>query len=161
MSSNTYGLTLDTKLLIQFKANGIKIEDAVLFFASIVRQMMLVKPNYGPHKNNAYKKYDYNTWIMRGWYPNSGIYFRLTLTEVNNPYSHKYIAKAIVPTTHSKIKQSFYEGSQLDALIDERAENAILGEGVIVHPVDVNKINLPKCISPKGLPVYGPPKLKK
>jgi hypothetical protein len=151
----SYTFTLETKLLVQFKAAKIDFKEAVLFFGGTIKAMQQSPANYGPHKDTTVKKYMHPTWLMRGYYPGSTIYFRITMIKVDNNPSAEYVAKVIVPSVHPAIRHSFFNGEEIDKLLEQRAERVLLGEEVVLEELKSQKINLPKCISPVGMPKYG------
>jgi hypothetical protein len=147
------------KLLTALKISGIDASAAVVFFGTQVRCMMHCKPNYGPHRKVPSGTFRFNTYILKGYYPGTPTVFRVTLIhDVSHTVSDaNYFAKVTMPNIilNNKLvnKSVRFSSDTIDKYIAGVAETEIFG----TEPppiVEVNKLNIPKCISPRGMPVY-------
>ena len=133
---------------------------AVVFFGTQVRCMMSLKPNYGPHRKipSAPQGFKFSTWILKGYYPGTTTLFRISLVhDVSKSLSETtYYAKVIMPPIALRKKQhksNRYSSDEIDKYVTGSTEHAIFGTE---KPpiVNVGKLNIPKCISPRGMPVF-------
>jgi len=154
-----YHMNVDNKLLVALKMSGVNPSEAVVFFGTQVRCMMGLKPNYGPQRAiPGVRGFKFPTWILKGYYPNTTTMFRIVLVhDVEKTLSETtYFAKVILPpiVLNKKTSKSMrYSSDEIDRYVTGVAESDIFG---LEKPpiVDVNKLNIPKCISPRGMPVF-------
>lgn len=154
-----YTMSVCNKLLTDLKINGVEPTAAIVFFGTQVRCMMGLKPNYGPQREIPQSRaFKFPTWILKGYYPGTTTLFRISMIydETHQVSDTNYYAKVIMPpiainkTTAPSMR---YSSDVIDKYVTGNAEHAIFG-GEIPPVVDVNKLNAPKCVSPRGMPVF-------
>jgi hypothetical protein len=155
-----YQMMVDNKLLISLKMNGVDLSQAIVFFGTQARCMMGVKPNYGPHRaipqvRNGFK---FSTHILKGYYPGTTTMFRMTMIHdpTHSISETNYFVKVTLPPIvlgKKTPRSERYTSDTIDQYIGGSAEHAIFG-GEKPPIVAVNKLNVPKCISPRGMPVF-------
>ena len=155
-----YQMNVCNKLLTSLKLSGIDPNTAVVFFGTQVRCMMGLKPNYGPQRKvPGLLGFKFPTWLLKGYYPGTTTLFRISLIyDVNHTVSEtNYYAKVIMPpiVLNSKLvaKSQRYSSDTIDKYVAGAAEHEIFGTE---KPpiIEINKLNAPKCISPRGMPVF-------
>lgn len=154
-----FHVSVEAAILIQLKAAGVKPSDGMLFFDSLVRQMYTCKPNYGSHKNNGMRKYTYDTWLLRGYYPETSVFFRLTLSAVPSTFNNEthLVGRVVVPKYNAKRSKYHLQAEIGEEISNQVAEKFLLGSNTEITEYPVDKVSLPKCISPKGMPFFKPP----
>lgn len=158
-----FTLGVDAKILISLKAAGIVPADAMITFDNLVRQMHSCPPNFGPHKNTRHTQYKFNTWILRGYYPETSVFFRITLSHVTDHSKYEkdvLVGKVTVPQYTCAQQIHILNSSAAARINNQIVERELLGTDAPVGQYPLDKISLPKCISPKGMLPLKPP-LKK
>ena len=154
-----YDMSVCNKLLTDLKINGVDSSAAVVFFGTQVRCMMALKPNYGPHRKvPRISRFMFPTWILKGYYPGTATVFRITLIhDVEHKCSDaNYYAKVTMPpiALNKKTPKSMrYNSDVIDTYVTGAAEQSIFG-GEPPPLVQVNKLNIPKCIAPRGMTIF-------
>lgn len=165
-----YIMRVCNRLLIKLKACGISPTEATVFFGSQIEPMLACKPNFGPSSNksktNLSIKNDIR--IMRGYFPNTPQMFKVYISD-NHPYSGKYayyvkVSEPVVriPTKPNERGLSFtsryessFDSSVIEEQLNKRLENEVLGQEHSIDKLINDKVAFsPKCISPKGMPIY-------
>ena len=165
-SPQQYKLKVMSELLTQAHIAGLDLEEFVGFFATQIQAMLASPPNY--MKFGEKKR----VWVMRGFYPDSGVFFKLTLTpstsDEGSTHRFSYFAKASslrVMRTSKKGYQSeaclYIDGSDLNDNIVDRMENSFFGANHEIKPIVVDKPKMPRCMSPKGMKLFTYKKPKK
>jgi hypothetical protein len=155
-----YRLKIMSELLIQATVLGIDLEEFAGFFAAQIQAMLACPPNY----NYTGKKL--RIWLMRGFYPGSPIFFKLSICKLNESmgaWSESYYAKAsplLVKPSKSRKAHIFLEGKELNNNIINRMENRFFGADHKLEPM-LPKIKMPRCMSPKGIKIFNYEKPKK
>jgi hypothetical protein len=164
-SPQQYKLKIMSELLVQAHILGLDLEEFVGFFATQVQAMLASPPNYCKFGKKA------RVWIMRGFYPGTTLFFKLTLVTCsdNTWGTHSYYAKA------SPIRVLYYgkhgsyddhitlDSNLLNESITNRMENAFFNAEHELKPILEKKLKMPRCMSPKGMQIfnYKKPKTKK
>lgn len=87
---------------------------------------------------NTQGKMDFNCWVLRGFYPDTNILFRMTTAQGN----HGYFIKIVLPDTQSL--KGFRAFSKQD--IDTMANDVLLDS-----TTKYKKLHTPKLMTPKGM----------
>jgi hypothetical protein len=145
----TYLLSVCATLLTMGVVQGIKPDDMVEFFASQVQTMLTAPPNYKLYGKTA------PVWIMRGFYPKTPIFFKLTVCRNERG---TYV-KASIPMVKGGKKRTGYpslikfDGAQLNETITNKMENSFFGASHEVKPL-VSWLRMPRCMSPRGVKIF-------
>jgi hypothetical protein len=120
--------------------------------------MLSCPPNFNMFGQRA------RVWIMRGFYPNSTLFFKIVLMEnsENRRYSDGgYYAKVsplrthFIGKGHSKYDDhTIFDGRELNEYLTNKMENALLGAKHELKPVMTRKFRMPRCQSPKGMKIF-------
>lgn len=135
----------------------LKPSDMVEFFGTQVQAMLMAPANYKLYGKSA------PVWIMRGFYPNSTIFFKLTVSR----NERGIWAKASIPMVKGGRKRTGYpslihfDGVKLNEMITQRMENSLLGADHEIKPIDTPVLRMPRCMSPKGIKIFSYEKSKK
>lgn len=148
------------KLLYLLRAGGVTPDDAATFFGQQVIAMQSCPPNYTKKNNNTYAKlefYDGEFWVMRGFYPNLPVMFKVVMVDSSSfNKGERYYAKVtlITPTIQKKHSaDSRFDDKVFMQLASDKANNILLGD-TKPEPKIVLTQRHPKCMSPKGCPVF-------
>lgn len=78
--------------------------DALNFFATQIEAMLAVEPNMGAGKKRSkYGRNAISAWVMRGYYPNTPVFFKITIIKTKDyeglgwPRASDYYAKITIP----------------------------------------------------------------
>lgn len=153
----TYTLKVLTELFTLAKLNGIKPEDMLEFFSTQIETMLNYPPNVSKGSDTAGR-----IWVLRGFYPNSPIFFKLVLietTKATNYTSMPFFAKASPLRIKSKYKgggEAFinFNGNKLNENLTNRMENVFFDAQHKVDDLIEEKITMPRCMSPKGMKLF-------
>lgn len=144
---NRYNCHVDADLVISVSYTlGISENEVLGFFDGVLEQMHACPPNFTrkPYtkKLDSTAVLEDKVWILRGYYPGTGIFFRVTLIESKFAWMGSLHAsvKACYPTT----KRSIYIDSK--GVRKYIAENALLGE-----PIPRIKLKPQRLFTPKGM----------
>jgi hypothetical protein len=155
-----YQMNVCNKLLTHLKLSGIDASTAVVFFGTQARCMMDCKPNYGPHRSiPGMPTFRFKTWVLKGYYPETTTLFRISM--IQDPErvvsDGEYFVKVTIPPivlNKKKIPISArFSSDTIDQFVTGNAEHAIFGS-TAPPIIDVDKLNIPKCVSPRGMPVF-------
>lgn len=94
-----------------------------------------------------------NMWIMRGFYPNTNIMFKVSLINLQLEDQVSWFAKAtfVVPKVYKNTCTSF-SSDQLNAWQLQRTlENSVFGHTTMAPLLTLKDIKAPRCMAPKGL----------
>jgi len=163
----SYTLNVNSQLIMQLKLAGIDPGDVLLFFHANILEMLTYKPNYGPHKDSKMRRFKFDTWILKGYFPNTPILFKCCM--VHDPQhtlsdSNYYVKVQQPKFRFSREASSFFGRIKEDVIeahagkIAERELLTSLGKPEFELGF---KMNSPKCISPKGMKVFSLNKDKK
>jgi hypothetical protein len=149
-----YQLKVMSELLTQAHILGLDLEEMIEFLASQVQAMLSCPPNY--NFMNEKKR----VWILRGFYPGSPLFFKLTvcsLADMGGPGG--YFAKASpmrVVYTNKRTKTRSddhvsFNGNTLNSALTDRMENTFFGAQHEVKSLLSKGVKMPRCMSPKGM----------
>ena len=164
-----YTIKVMSELLTQAHIAGIDLEEFVGFFATQVQAMLASSPNYNKFGEKA------RVWVMRGFYPESAVFFKLVLIDCNASAKGDsrfgntgYYAKAsgMRVMGYSRKGNSYedfvcLDGAKLNDDLTDRMENSILGANHELKPLLEKKVRMPRCMSPRGLQIFRFKKPKK
>lgn len=160
------------RLLIKLRMCGVDPSEAAVFFGTQAQGMLDCRPNYGPNsskvttaKNHQLRK---DVWLMRGFYPGTPQMFKISISPDNEAYdNYQFYVKVQEPVVRIPSKRgerglsftSRYETSftsnQIRDQLQERLEKEVLNVDLNIDPIVNNKVVFtPKCISPKGMPLF-------
>ena len=158
-----YHLKVMGELLTQAHIIGVELEEFVCFFATQVQAMLACPPNL--------QVGDGRVWVMRGFYPGTPVFFKLTVVStITDDSRMSYHAKASplrVMWHHPKYKSRKYDehvylmSEKLNENITLRMENTFFGANHKIEPLLEKKPKMPRCMSPKGLKLFRYEKPKK
>lgn len=154
-----FNLKVMVELLTEGVILGLKPDDMIEFFSVQVEAMLLCPPNYRMYKETA------RVWILRGYYPNSPLFFKLVLVDSDKDgksgYQAKYFAKAtsLRMNWRSPRGRSYEDHITINAAdiaenITNKMENEFFGAKHQLKELFAKKIKMPKCMSPKGMRLY-------
>lgn len=149
-----YQLKVMSELLTQAHILGLDLEELIEFLASQVQAMLSCPPNY--NFMNEKKR----VWILRGFYPRSTLFFKLTLCRLGeDTNTGGYFAKASpmrVVFTNKRTKSRcddhvVFDGNKLNNALTDRMENTFFGAQHEVESLLNKGVRMPRCMSPKGM----------
>ncbi len=156
-----------SELLVQAFILKLDIEEFIGFFATQIQLMLASPPNYNMFGVKA------RVWIMRGFVPDTPIFFKIALTGGGPDSKHGatgYYAK-VSPMRiyfHGKHGTKYddnmvFESGQLNEDITNRMENSLFGANHKLESMLKKKLKMPRCMSPKGIKLfkYKAPRKKK
>lgn len=163
-----YIMRVCNRLLIKLKMAGISPTEAAVFFGSQVEPMLVCRPNFGPGSNKSKaQELKRDVWLMRGFYPGSSQMFKISIAENDAFTDYQYYVKVSEPAVRIPTKksnrgldftpryESTLDSEQIGAELNKRAENELLGQEHVITTLISDKVCFtPKCISPKGMPMY-------
>jgi hypothetical protein len=156
-SLHKYTLKVTSELLLQASLAGIDLDEFVGFFATQVQNMFCHPPNFRMFKTTA------RVWIMRGFYPESSLFFKIVLIGESNPAYAKVTALRM--NNYRKRAQSesavIFNSEELNENATEKMENILLDTKYQIRPLLPNGVKMPKCMSPRGMPLFKYKKPKK
>lgn len=158
-SSNQYQLKVSRQLINLLAVHGVSVNDALMFLTDNIERMLTVAPNFkkgrfrGGPKNNIQAS---DAWVMRGCYPNSNIFFKITVTTTKgNPVLDALSEPYFVSITaiEKKLNGNYHLlSSQLrEQLFERTMEQNIFGAVSEIKPIVEHKTVAPRCLTPKGL----------
>lgn len=157
------------RLLIKLRMNGIDPTEASVFFGAQAIPMLNCRPNFGPSSNkskmNELRK---DVWLMRGFYPGTAQMFKISIAQSDAfggtyQYYVKVSEPAVrLPTAKNKRGLDFtsryestFTSNQIRDELQNRLEKEVMGLEIPLDPLISSKVVFtPKCISPKGMPLY-------
>ena len=145
-----------SELFTQGLIHGLSSDEMLEFFASQIEAMFCCPPNYRFFGQKA------RVWILRGFYPNTPIFFKLVLidTSVNNVYhgGAGYFAKATPMRAVFRGRgggvyddHRTFSSTDISTNITNRMENAFFNANHDIKELITKKIKMPRCMSPKGM----------
>lgn len=148
-----FKLKVMTELLTQAHINSVDPEALVTFLGSQVQCMLSCPPNY-----NKYGKKE-RVWVMRGFYPDTPVFFKLVVVEAGDSSYYAKASSLRVATTLTKgggVKEDhmMVNSDQINENAVASMENALLSADNKVHPLVTRQVKVPRCMSPKGMPIY-------
>jgi hypothetical protein len=149
-----YKMKVMAELLVQAHIIGLDVEEFVSFFSVQIQAMLASPPNFNMFGEKA------RVWVMRGFYPGTHIFFKLTLIANSNANNGGYYAKVSPMRIMRKIKRSEFEdhmtfdGTELNKSITDRMENSFFGANHQLDKILQKKLKMPRCMSPRGLKVF-------
>lgn len=168
-SKKKYLMRVCNRLLIKLRMNGVDPTEAVCFFGSQAEAMLGCPANFGPTSNKSkLHGLSKSVWLMRGFYPGTPQMFKISMAE-NDAFgpNYQYFVKVTEPQVRmpsSKQKrnlnftpryESEFNSDQIRDQLNKRLENEVLGEEHGLEAlISAKVVFTPKCISPKGMPIY-------
>ena len=156
-----YRMKVMSELLVQAHILGLDVEEFVGFFATTVQTMLSCPPNYNKFGEKA------RVWILRGFYADTPIFFKITIL-TNDSSKEPYYVKVSPLRVGFRAKSGAtydahvtFNSSDINENITDRMENAFLGADHKLNPILRDKLKMPRCMSPKGMPVLNYKKPKK
>jgi hypothetical protein len=139
-----------SELLTQAHVIGIDIEELIAFFATQIQAMLSAPPNY-----NMWGQKE-RVWIMRGFYPDTSLFFKIVLLPTNSESRPPYYAKVSPLRVTGRRGESFttFRSSDLNENITNKMENTFFSANHEIKPLLNNKLKMPRCMSPKGVHVF-------
>jgi hypothetical protein len=167
-----YLMRVCNRLLIKLRMSGIDPTEASCFFGSQAEAMLGCTPNFGPRSAKVTvsprQQLKKDVWLMRGFYPGTPQMFKISIAHNEAfEHSHEFFVKVSEPMIRFPTKknerglqitaryETEFDSTQIRDQLNRRLENEVLG---LDHGIDVlvNKkaVFTPKCMSPKGMPIY-------
>lgn len=150
-----YELKIWYSLLVQAKALGIPSNDLVEFVGTLIPKMLECPSNY---KTLGASKKD--MWVFRGFYPKSSLFIKVSILKTNDTDSPYYIVKVrpidakMSYNARKKDRTVDVDASKLKQYMDNNLENHLLGTQHKLPNLIDQKVMMPRCLSPKGLPLF-------
>lgn len=162
-SPNQYRLKVSPTLLSQLMIMGVDGNELVEFIHSQIQTLISCPPNF----RVAYSKSIDPTlriWILRGYYPETPIFFKLSLVKATDGGPYSYYAKASHLMVNMRRKwgeknstqygEFHFNSSDIDKKIVESMENSLLGADHEPKKHMTGGPRAPKCMSPKGMKLF-------
>lgn len=146
MSNKQVSIKVHAQVLVNLKINGISASDACLTIWSLANEMLQFPPTHKAKSKNGHWVYNTDTWILRGYYPGTKVFFRITVGKVSNDL---YCANVIIPRSNAKRQIIHIRADKAEALFNESLQSHILDAKPISKTID--NPSLPKVTSPKGM----------
>lgn len=168
-------MMVSNTLLIKLRMCGIDPTEASMFFGNQANLMLDCKANYGPTSTKVTNAKAHQlkkpVWLMRGFFPETPQMFKISIS-TNDAYDHsyEYFVKVsepkINPPTRKKANghreiavtknnESQFTSNILRDQLQERMEKEVLDLDLKLDSlVDKKVVFTPKCISPKGMPLF-------
>jgi hypothetical protein len=151
-----YNFKIINELLVQAKALNIDLEGFIGFLGAQVQAMLGCPPNYSKFGKKE------RAWIMRGFYPGTPLFFKLTIgTDTNSPSGgNQYNVKAVPLRVNKTVKghQSeayiWLDSAKINEDITNRMENEFFGANHELESLLDIHIKLPRCMSPRGCQMF-------
>lgn len=163
-----YQLKLDPHLATAIKlSTGQTNIEIAGFFSDKICECIDAPPNYthvfNPNKPYTKKadrpKLDHGVWLVRGYYPKTGIFFKLTVVENKNPWLEAlgpeykdppYHAKAVMAKPTEPKKFITIKGSEI---MEKSTENTLLdSRSDIEMDLEYRRLMHPKGVKPCSAP---------
>jgi hypothetical protein len=155
-----FNIKICHKLLYSLRAAGIQPDTAAAFLGQQVVSMQTAPPNYTfkNNKKHLHMKFENSYWIMRGFYPNTPIMFKIVMVDTSQSHGARddFYAKVelINPTLQRKHAHSTYlNNKQFMDIMNDQANNILVGD-TVPDPKIILTQRHPKCMSPKGIVVF-------
>lgn len=153
---SSYSIKVLTEVFTNGLIHGLDPEDMLEFFASQVETMLLCPPNYRMWGKSA------RVWILRGFYPDTPIFFKLVVidTSIDSPENHgtKYFAKVtplrtLYRTKHGGKYDDHYTwmSEGIEENMTNRMENTFFHAKHEIKKLITKKLTMPRCMAPKGM----------
>jgi len=165
--SEQYTIRICDHLLESLNIAGIDPSSSLVFFAEQVESMINVDPNFKPDGrflNKRRTKSSFPCWIMRGYYPEVPIFFKITLIYKKDCFHYcdtPYYAKITMPM------RRLFKFTRIDSktlrpyLVETKADQMLLGASAPLKQYEfAPKIDNPRCMSPKDIPIHSLKKTK-
>lgn len=168
-------MMVSNTLLIKLRMCGIDPTEASMFFGNQANLMLDCKANYGPTSakvtNAQIHQLKKPVWLMRGFFPETPQMFKISIS-TNEAYDHsyEYFVKVSEPKINpptrknhkghreiavTKNNESQFTSNILRDQLQERMEKEVLDLDLKLDSlVDKKVVFTPKCISPKGMPLF-------
>jgi len=157
-----YEFKIMNELLVQAKAMEIDLEKLVGFLGAQVQAMLNCSPNYSMFGKKA------RAWIMRGFYPGTSLFFKLTIGTMGDSDSTDYYVKAsglkvTLTARNGRTHDSFVmiDSVKLNDSIVNSMENEFFGANHELQSLLQKSVKLPRCMSPRGCQIFSLDKGKK
>ena len=160
-----YRLKISPTLIAQLAVADVDHMSLLEFTAGQIQQMLASKPNCRIHGK------DKPIWILRGYYPGTSVFFKLTLVKVDNSrygdctFSYFARLRALQVNPRKGWGCSYGDfvvmSSSVSQAITEGMENTLLGADHKIKPVLEKVPGKPKCMAPKGMKLFNYKKPRK
>jgi len=112
--------------------------------------MLTVPPNYKMYGNTP------PVWVMRGFYPGTCLFFKLTVAKNEmGTWVKATIPVAQMGSRRKVNKVLTWTGQQLNNSLTSKMENSLLEANNEIKPLVTNALRrMPRCMSPKGIRVF-------
>jgi hypothetical protein len=149
-----YTLKVCSTLLMMAYVHNVDPDDLIEFFATQIQTMLTAPPNYKSFGKTL------PVWIMRGFYPGTHLFFKLTVVRNDDGMLEGTWAKASLPMVQigSKRRSDKFirlSGKDLNQAISRKMENSLLGADHEVKSFVTDAVRrMPRCMSPKGVKIF-------
>ncbi len=154
---NPFQIKFCNKLLYSLRAAGVTPDTVAAFVGQQVVSMQACPPNYTFKNNKKHLGMEFHDqyWVMRGFYPNTPIMFKIVMVQTNKTEPAFYAkANLIIPTLQRKHPHvSVIDEKTFMKIIEDQANNILVGDS-ISDPKIILTQRHPKCMSPKGMTVF-------
>lgn len=142
-----YNATVDADMVLAI-AHTLKIPETevVGFFDGVIEQMYACPPNFTrkPYSKKTEKPIEDKVWLLRGYYPNTGIFFKVTIVQTKNDWSdEESIFSKVRAVTTGKGRHITIDSKEIRRCI---AENVLIGE-----PMPHIDMKPQRLLTPKGM----------
>lgn len=168
LPKNAFRLKLSPTLLSQLLVADVKPDEFVEFVAAQFQNMIACKPNC-----RLFTTVDKPVWILRGYYPNTSVFFKITVVKAKGFQHHSghtwtenftYYVRARELQVKSKRKWQdtllvnyndiVLFSNDIMKSITAAMENSLLGGTNELKPLIKGGPTKPKCMSPKGMKLF-------
>lgn len=166
-----FRLKLSPTLLSQLDVVGVQADDFIEFVTAQAQAMIGCKSNFRLY--NTGSQPDKPVWIMRGYYPETPVFFKLTVVKTTqltghggNAYQEDFSYYVRARELRVKGRRKWHEtmrmhhgeivvmSSDIMKNITHAMENELLGAGHEIKPILAKGPKKPKCMSPKGCKLF-------
>jgi len=168
LPNRDFRLKVSPTLVSQLAVVGVSADELLEFIATQFKNIVSCKPNC-----RIYTSTDKPIWIMRGYYPNTPVFFKLSVVKTQQLTNHAgtqyhedfvyYVrARALEVKSkrkwHDKMRMSHGEivvySDEIMKNMDDRFENEVLGANHEIKTILPSAPKKPKCMSPKGCKLF-------
>ena len=147
---SSYTMKVCSTLIMLAYVSNIDPDDLIEFFATQVQAMLIAPPNYKMFGAAP------PVWVMRGFYPGTSLFFKLTVAR--NEKGTWVKASIPMMTVGNKRRADKFvklDGKQLNETIVNKMENTFFGATHQIKPLVEDKLRkMPRCMSPKGVKIF-------
>lgn len=112
--------------------------------------MLAAPPNYKMWGKTA------PVWIMRGFYPGTSVFFKLVVYRSDQSGTWVKASIPMVKTGRSRYPSTIsFDGRELNSTLTKKMENSLLEADHKIEPLVSVTMKMPRCMSPKGVKIFG------